>query len=84
MIAEAHKPAYFRAGDPHCTMSWNERDMRRKQVTETLRLYVHVDYWLAAAGWWFRTAERDVEISGVPSKLFIIRGYTKLAWIIIS
>lgn len=26
----------------------------------------------------------DVEISGVPSKLFIIRGYTKLAWIIIS
>jgi hypothetical protein len=27
---------------------------------------------------------RDLEINGVPSKLFIIRGYTKLAWIIIS
>jgi hypothetical protein len=26
----------------------------------------------------------DVEISGVPSKLFIIWGYTKLAWIIIN
>jgi hypothetical protein len=50
----------------------------------TIRLYVYVDYRLAAAGWWFRRSERDVEVSGVLCKLFIIRGYTKLAWIIIS
>lgn len=45
---------------------------------------MHVDYQLAAAGWWCGRAGRDADVSGVPSKLFIIRGYTKLLWIIIS
>jgi len=39
---------------------------------------------LLAGGLDLRGREGDVEISGVPSKLFIIRGYTKLAWVIIS
>jgi hypothetical protein len=66
-------------------MSWNERDIGRMLSIETISLYVPVDYRLAAAGWGFRIGGGgDVEISGVPSKLFIIRGYTKLAWIIIS
>jgi hypothetical protein len=65
-------------------MSWNEQDIGRTLGIETISLYVPVDYRLAAAGWGFRIGGGDVEISGVPSRLFIIRGYTKLAWIIIS
>jgi hypothetical protein len=54
-----------------------------QKESRVLRLYqvyvcACVDYRLKSAGGYFRKRGRD-EMSGVSNKLFIIRGYTKLA-----
>jgi len=78
-------PAYSSAVSPtlhnilEWTRYWKDAGYRDYQLVCTCGLSA-CRCWMWVQKW----GAGDLEISGVPCKLFIIRGYTKLARIIIS